>query len=57
MSSLVNLFPTKDSVFYISEIEDWVIKDIGKSISEYSIKKVKLGYSSLFIRNSVIHFG
>ena len=57
MSSLVNLFPTKDSVFYISEIEDWVIKDIGKSISEYSIKKVKVGYSSLFIRNSVIHFG
>lgn len=57
MSSLANLFPTKDSVFYISEIEDWVIKDIGKSISEYSSKKVKLGYSSLFIRNSVIHFG
>ena len=57
ISSIENLFSTKGLVYYISEIEDWVIKDIGKSISEYSSKKVKLGYSSLFIRNSVIHFG
>lgn len=44
-------------MYYISEIEDWVIKDIGKSISENSTKKVKLRYSSLFIKNSIIHFG
>lgn len=57
--SIFKNFFGSSNVYYITETADWVIKDIGKSISKSLDNELKfdISYSALCVKNSILHYG